>query len=581
MTVPADESRRSRLADRTGGNGRAPAPDGDGRQVQLLPRPAAGWVIGLAVFVSGAVLLGVEISASRVVAPFFGNSLFVWGSLIGVVLAGLALGYWAGGALADRAPAPAALVAVLGLGAVAVLVIPLVDEALLEAVVAWDPGPRSNPLLASIALFGPASVVLAAVSPIAIRLRARSLGTLGRTAGRLFAVSTAGSIAGTLGTAFFLVPELGTNQLFGLGAALLFAAAAAVAVTERLGALPAVGAAAGVAAAIIATLVLAPETGGRLSPAAAQNWSPLYRLSGPETETGDARGGRGLVPNGDLEVVYARETQYHRLAVVDDSDTRYLRFDNSFQSAMYLDEPYRTRFRYTDFFDLALAYNPGARNVLFIGLGAGSAEKRMWRDFPDVRIQVVEIDPVVVDVAYRYFELPRDSRLGVEVDDGRRYLARNEIRWDAIVIDAFFADAIPFHLVTREFLDLARTRLSPGGVIVTNAIGAIEGPGSRLFRSIYRTYRSAFPTVLVHPTILSGDGGDETFRNLILVATEGAAPQRQFLASRWDEIRAEHPTAPDLRKPILDRHDAPIPTGDVPTLTDDYAPTDALLLLFQ
>jgi hypothetical protein len=85
----------------------------------------------------------------------------------------------------------------------------------------------------------------------------------------------------------------------------------------------------------------------------------------------------------------------------------------------------------------------------------------------------------------------------------------------------------------------------------------------------------------VHPAILAGDRGDETFRDLILVATEQAAPQRTSLARRWEEIRREAPTAPDLRGPILDRHDALIPTGDVPVLTDDYAPTDALLLLFQ
>jgi spermidine synthase len=149
------------------------------------------------------------------------------------------------------------------------------------------------------------------------------------------------------------------------------------------------------------------------------------------------------------------------------------------------------------------------------------------------------------------------------------------------VIDAFFADAIPFHLVTQEFLQLARSRLEPGGVVVTNAIGAIAGPGSRLFRSIYRTYRTAFPTVLVHPAILAGDEGDETFRNLILVATEQAAPQPTFVAERWQELRAEAPTAPDLRQAILDRHDELVPTDDVPVLTDDYAPTDALLLLFQ
>jgi spermidine synthase len=346
----------------------------------------------------------------------------------------------------------------------------------------------------------------------------------------------------------------------------------------RLVALLAVAATIGAGAGSFA---LAPETGGVLSEAAAQNWSPLYRTRGAETSL-DARDPRAAIAQPELRVVYSRDTQYHRLAVVEDAETRYLRFDNSLQSAMYIDDPDRTRFRYTDLFHLGVAYNPGARDVLFIGLGAGSSEKAMLRDFPDVRLHAVEIDPVVVDVAQRYFEVPEDDpRLEISVGDGRRFLADEDARWDAIVIDAFFADAIPFHLVTREFLQLAQSRLNPGGVIVTNAIGAIEGPGSRLFRSIYRTYRTVFPTVLVHPAILPGDEGDATFRNLILVATEQAAPQRAFLAERWEEIRAEAPTAPDLEKPILDRHDELVPTGDVPVLTDDYAPTDALLLLFQ
>jgi spermidine synthase len=558
--------------DAISGNGR----DGAGRG----PTGVHGVALGIAVFISGAVLLGVEIAASRVLAPFFGNSLFVWGALIGVVLAGLAVGYWAGGALADRMPAPGLLLAVMGLGALAVLAVPLLDEPVLEAVVGWDPGPRLNPLLAAVLLFGAPSVLLAAVTPIAVRLRARSLTSLGRTAGRLFSISTAGSIVGTFATAFFLIPEFGTDQLLGIAAAALFAAVAVVALAQRmlLGLALALVAAAGASAAAVA---LAPDTGGTLSGVAAQNWSPLYRLRGPETYT-DARDPRAAIPRPDLEVVYAKDTQYHRLSVVEDADTRYLRFDSSLQSAMYVDDPYRTRFRYTDFFHLGLAYNPDAENVLFVGLGAGSSEKRMWRDFRELDLFVVELDSVVVDVAHRYFDVPRDDpRLVIEVGDGRQFLARNEERWDVIVIDAFFADAIPFHLVTQEFLELARSRLAPGGVIVTNAIGAIEGPGSRLFRSIYRTYRTAFPTVLVHPAVLAGDEGDETFRNLIVVATEGAAPQRGFLLERWHAIRGEHPTAPALDRPILDRHDVPIPTDDVPTLMDDYAPTDALLLLFQ
>ncbi|MDQ4018690.1 MAG: fused MFS/spermidine synthase, partial [Actinomycetota bacterium] len=534
--------------------------------------------LGAAAFTGGAVLLSVEIAASRVLAPYFGNSLFVWGALIGVVLTGLSLGYWAGGALADRLPAATLLLGVIGLGALCVLAVPLVDEAVLEAIVSWDPGPRLNPLVAAVVLFGPVSIVLAAVTPVAVRLRMRSVAHAGRTAGRLFSVSTAGSIAGTFATAFFLIPEVGVEELFELGAATLLVAAVVVALLARemLAVVVALALAAGAGYMAYAER---SQAGERLTGAAARNWSPLYRTRGYGHL--DARDARVGVEDGSLEVVFAEDTQYHRLAVVDDETTRYLRFDNSLQSAMYLDDPFRTRFRYTDYFHLGLAYNPDARNVLFIGLGAGSSPKRMWREFPDVRLHVVELDPVVVDVGYRYFSVPRDERLRVEVGDGRQFLARNERRWDVIVIDAFFADAIPFHLVTHEFLGLARERLAPGGVVVTNANGALAGPGSRLFRSIYRTYRTAFPTVLVHPAVEQSDRGAEAYRNLILVATEAAPPERDFLAERWAALRRRVPDAPELERPIRGRHDAPIPTDDVPTLTDDYAPTDALLLLFQ
>ena len=548
--------------------------------VVALPhrRPAPTLPVLATVFLCGGVLLGVEMAASRVLAPFFGNSLFVWASIIGVILGGLAAGYWLGGVLGDRFPSPLTLAGVIGAGAAAVLAIPLLDRTVIEAVLAWDPGARLDPVLCTAVLFLPMSVLLSAVGPIAVRLQADALQRVGRTAGRTFALSTAGSIAGTFVTAFWLIPELGVEQLLVFGAAALFATAALVALAGRLRAVLA-----GAVALAVATSLYAISLGTQhiepLSAASAQNWSPLFRTRGYGYL--DARDPRAVVEAEDLKVVFAEDTRYHRLAVVDDADTRYLRFDNSLQSAMYLDDPFRTRYRYTDLFHLGIAYNPDARKVLFIGLGAGSSEKRMWRDFPEVQIQAVELDPVVVDVAYRYFGLPRDPRLRVDVGDGRRFLAGDEQRWDAIVIDAFFADAIPAHLVTQEFLALARSRLAPGGVVVTNAIGALSGPGSRLFRSIYKTYRTAFPTVLVHPAILPRDVGDDQFRNLILIATEKATPGRRQLADRWDALRSENPRVPDLRKPILDRRDGAIPTDDVPVLTDDYAPTDALLLLFQ
>jgi spermidine synthase len=540
------------------------------RVVEPGPQRRRTAAIAIAVFVSGAVLLGVEIAASRVLAPFFGNSLFVWGSLIGVVLTGLAIGYWAGGAVGDRLPAPPLLLGVMGLGAALVLAIPLVDEPVLEAVVELDLGARTNPLLASILLFGIPSVVFAAVTPIAIRLASRSVATAGRTAGRLFAVSTAGSIAGTFATAFFLVPEFGTNQLLAQASAALFATVALVALVERIPAAAiAAVAAAGLAAA--ASVGFAVDDGRtRLTGVAARNWSPVYR----ETGFGEPRVD---YEQEGVDVVYSKDTQYHRLAVVEDEETRYLRFDSSWQSAMYIDRPFATRFVYSDYFQLGLAYNPDARDYVMVGVGGGSSLKRLWRDFPQLRLQAVELDPVVVDVAHRYFALPRDPRLDVEVEDGRRFLARDDRRWDVIALDAYFSDSIPFHLTTREFLELVRSRLRPGGVVVANVIGALEGRSSRLLRSFYRTYRSVFPTVAIHPVIEADDAGDDTLRNVIFVASDTAAPDKAFLARRWRELAPQRGRRTML-KAIRDRYERFIPTSDVPVLTDDYAPTDALLL---
>jgi spermidine synthase len=197
-----------------------------------------------------------------------------------------------------------------------------------------------------------------------------------------------------------------------------------------------------------------------------------------------------------------------------------------------------------------------------------------------VRIDAVELDPEVVDIAYEYFELPRDPRLDVVVEDGRRFLAENEGPWDAIMVDAFYSDSIPFHLATREFLELAKSRLVPGGFVAANIIGAVRGPDSRLFRSMLRTYRAVFPTVAIHPVMDSGGNDLTAIRNIIVVAGDGAAPSKEFLQERWDGVREQAPGAPDLAEAIANRVDDAVSTADVPVLTDDYAPTDALLLLF-
>lgn len=536
-----------------------------------------GVALAVAVFLSGAVLLGMEITASRVLAPAFGTSLFVWGALIGVVLTGLAIGYAVGGVLADRFPSDRLLVLAMAVGAGLVLAIPVLDKPVVDWIVDWDPGPRADPLIAAVVLFGPASVVLASISPIAVKLAARSVETLGTVAGRLFALSTAGSIFGTFVTAFWLVPEIGTDQVLAVGPVTLLAAATVVALANRRRRLATLALSPALALAILALLALAPEQGGTISAEDTRNWSPVYRVQAERTP-------RKLDPKslpgygGDLTIREARDTRYHRMVVADDNDSRYLRFDSSFQSGMLLDDPFATRFLYSDYLHLGLAYTPEAGSIAFIGLGGGSATKRMWRDFEDLRIQAVEIDPDVVAAAYRWFELPRDPRLAVAVEDGRRFLTRDDRRFDVIAIDAFYADAIPFHMFTREFVLLARERLAPGGTIVVNLIGSVTGDSSRLVRSVVRTYQSVFPTVALHPVYEGpSDRDPAALRNVILVSSEKPLPRIDFLRQRWREVRAAHPGTPDLGKAIGDRWRAEVPVSDVPVLTDDYAPTDALI----
>ena len=543
-----------------------------------MPEPAVAVrhfvPLAIAVFTSGAVLLGLEIAASRVVAPYFGNSLFVWGALIGVVLAGLAVGYWLGGVVADRVPHPRLLTTTMAIGALLVLLVPLIDGPVLDAVVRWDPGPRLNPLIAAILLFGLPSIVFASVSPIGVRLVARSVATVGRTSGRLFAISTAGSIAGTFATAFILIPEFGTNQLLGQCAAVLFAAVAIFAAAERLTLVAGLAVVACVGATIV-SFALAPVQSGRLAGTAAQNYSPVYRLRG------DAVGADLDYKSAGFDVVYRKDTQYHGLAVVDDETSRYLRFDSSFQSGMYKDDPYRTRFEYSDYLQLALAYKPDAKDVLFIGLGGGSAQKRMWRDFKDIHIDVAEIDPVVRDVAYRYFALPRSPRLDVEAMDGRRYLDRADKKWDAIIVDAYYADSIPFHLSTLEFQELVRSHLKPGG-------------GRR--REHHRLARGAAVTSvpLVRPHVQRGvSDGRGASRHDARRHEPADAPQHH--RRRRGGRRAERGLPPPAleracvargrlrrrtsKNAIQFRRGATAAGGGRPVLTDDYAPTDALLVV--
>lgn len=486
-------------------------------------------------FISGGVLLALEIVASRVVAPYFGNSVYVWGSLIGVFLAALSLGYYLGGRAATRWPAWGPFLALIFIAGACIFPIPHVAGDILGWIAVRDYGPRGDPLIGSMLLFFLPSVLLGTVSPYAVRLRVRSVEGVGNVAGMLYALSTLGSIAGTLLAAFVLISAVGVSKIIQI----LGATEMALAILGLLWCRRA-AAGAGAAAAMAAVLMLT-----------------------------------GAVPPDGPSVVYARDTIYHRITVSDEGTIRYLKLDRYWQSARDLEVPLRTVFSYTDYLHLPLVFHPELRRVLFVGMGGGTAPSRFYHDYPGIQIRIVEIDPGVVETARRLFALPEGSGLRVSVQDGRLWLRRTPERYDVITLDAYLIDTIPFHLATREFYKEAAARLTPGGIVSSNVIGAIRGPQSRLFRAIYKTYRSVFPEVYVFPV---GGGPSEFLQNIILVGTQGPHLSREEILARAGRLVDQRRVQLEAYvKEAGDLYDGPIETSDVPLLTDDYAPTDALI----
>jgi spermidine synthase len=489
-------------------------------------------VLQLTVFICGAVLLGLEIIGSRVLAPYFGSSIFVWGSLISTFLAGLTIGYYVGGFLADRRPRLLSMAVLILIAGALVVVLPVVAPPVNRTIAGADFGPRLNPLLATVCLFFLPSVFMGTVSPYAIKLAASSLATIGNTAGLIYAISTAGSIIGALLTAFYLIQVIGVRSiLYSLGVTLMLLAV---------------------------LLIIFHHTRGRRLSNRAMAWGLVGLLCA------------SLPALAAMNTLYEKDSLYHHIIVSDEDGVRTLRFDRLRQSAMDLSDPDRMIFHYTQYLHLAMVFHDNPQRVLFIGLGGGSTPRRFHRDYPGLTIDVAELDPEVLSVAKRYFGFQESDRLQVQAVDGRIFLQKTPHRYDIIILDAYYADAIPFHLSTREFLQELKAKLTPTGILVSNVIGSVRGADSKLFRSILKTLQTEFPQTYVFPV-------DEV-ANLIVIATQdNTRLGKQEVIRRAQRLQNEHKVQFPLERfahsYVLD----PIPGDDVPVLTDDYAPVDGLL----
>jgi spermidine synthase len=475
------------------------------------------------VFVVGASSLGVEIAAARLLAPYFGASTVVWANTIGVVLVALSAGYWFGGRYADRHPHLRGLCLLVLGAAVLVAAVPFAARPFLGfSVDAFDTvsvGGFAGSLFGVLVLVAVPVTLLGAAAPWAVRLAVGEVGSSGEVVGRLYAISTAGSLLGTMASALLLIPLLGTQRTF-----LVFALALA--------------------------LVGAAGVGWR---ALAVPLSLLAVLAAPVGTIKDDADGR---------VLFEAETTHQYARVVERPDgTRVLELnEGQAVHSLYRPGSYLTG----DYWDGHLVLHAAAvprppQRIAVLGNAGGTVARSFGHFFPRTAVDAVEIDAELTELGRRYLDL-RNPRMRVYGEDARPWLQRSGGGYDAIMVDAYRQPYIPFYLATREFFELVRERLAPGGLAVVN-VGHPEG-GQELERVLGRTMAAAFPRVLRYPT-------EPT--NTLLVAGEGA-----FSAAR---LRANAGTLPAPLRPeareAAARLEPRLAGGEV--YTDDRAPVEWLV----
>ena len=490
-------------------------------------------------FLSSFCLLVIEIVAGRVLAPYVGVSLYTWTSIIGVVLAGISGGAYAGGWLADRRPRDSTLGwLLLASGATSLLIVPaaalFADDSGILTSLGIAPTLLQRVVTLSVLLFFLPSFALGMISPVTVKLAVRDLESTGRVVGKIYAFSTLGSIAGTFTTGFYLIATFGTRAtLIGVGIVLI---ACALFFGGRFGR----------AAAI---LVLAIGT------ASAGFWPGA--MPPPEQDL-------LLEPSG-TGIIHSEESQYYTIRVERTirEDTggvvHALQLDHLVHSYSDPDDPQYLEYGYLRIFNDAANWALRERDrprFLFIG-GGGYTLPRLLSG-TGAAIDVVEIDPAVTRVAHRFFELPRQSSIRTINEDARWFATRASGRtYDVIFIDAFNDLSVPYHLTTREYTLMLERMLRPGGALVVNLVDDFER--GRFLRSYIRTLQSVFGDRNVELVMEEEEDVQSSRSTFVVVAS----------ASRFSFTEA-HVLPQDALRRYVAR------SGTI-VLTDDHAPVDNML----
>ena len=477
-----------------------------------------------------------EIVGSRILAPYIGTTIFVWTSLIGIILGCLSLGYWYGGRLADKKPNYKSFSGILFAAGFFIALVVLIKDPVLAFVQETFKDIRISALIATLLLFSAPSFFLGMVSPYAVKLKMKRLDTSGKTVGNLYAISTIGSIAGTFLAGFFMIAYFGSTKI------LLILALSMVIIS-----------------------IVAYRKGMR-APAIAVLFIVLFVLSGWGLSDSPVK------DDGSIEM----DSQYNHIKIMDKQvrikvdgvygepkKVKVMQVNSSLSSIMSLEDDELVEM-YTRYYRLAEHFKPEIRNGLMLGGGGCSYPKDFLKNFSNASMDVVEIDPKLTELALKYFDLEMDERIHFYHEDARTFLNRNGKKYDAIFVDVFDTGSnfsIPFQLTTQEAVTRMHESLEEDGVVLMNIISAIEGEKGKFLRAEYATFASVFPQVYLF-TVDSLDGSE--VQNVMLVALRTTV--KPAFKSRFYELNR-----------YLKRLWTKDVEMDMPILKDDFAPVEQLM----
>ena len=489
-------------------------------------------ILLLVVFLGGFATMGVEMAASRLLRPFFGDSILIWANLIGLILIYLTVGYYLGGRWADRDPRAVTLYRIVAIAGFAMGILPYIARPFLQlaipALQRFDPGLGFISFLGTLVLFVVPVTLLGCVSPFAIRLSTRDVSSSGSTAGKLYALSTFGSILGVFVTVFILFQLIGTRGTFVAFSIALLAVAVAGIVQEWK-----------ITRALKYILLLA-----------------IIVVLAALDSGGIVKAAPGLID----EI----ESPYNFIQVIDDpSGWRLLTVNEgeAYQSAYRPDRVLTNGI--WDLFLLApyFASNDAPRSLLMLGLAAGTTAREYTLVFGQIPIDGVELDPAIIAAGQKYFAMTQPNLRAI-ADDGRNFLQTRAGQYDVIAVDAYRQPYIPFHLTTAEFFRATRDHLTPRGVVAVNA--ARTRTDYRLVDAVAATMRQVFPSVYLidHPNNA----------NTLIVAT--------LQPTRLGDFRANVARLTDVNLRIVAEQSLPsarAATQDEPVFTDNRAPVENLI----